>query len=192
MTVGSTTVNSGTNAYLLYNNSGVLGNETVAAALDVIGSTQGDILYRGAGGWAVLAPGTNGYFLKTQGASANPVWATVSGSGTVTSIAPADGTLTFSPNPIVTTGTIGCTTATSSQIGCSQPDNQTSWWLLASLSTSAPNTTKTANYQIAATDMGGQVNFNGSGLTVTIPAISSDACLRLACPLLSSTSIAAL
>lgn len=42
---------------------------------DAIGSTQGNILYRGASGWAVLAPGTSGNFLKTQGASANPIWA---------------------------------------------------------------------------------------------------------------------
>lgn len=35
---------------------------------------QGDLIYRGAVDWAVLAPGTSGYILATQGASANPVW----------------------------------------------------------------------------------------------------------------------
>lgn len=43
-----------------------------------LGSTQGDILYRGASAWSVLAPGTNGNFLQTQGAAANPQWASVS------------------------------------------------------------------------------------------------------------------
>ena len=36
---------------------------------------QGDILYFNGTSWARLAASTSGYFLKTQGASANPVWA---------------------------------------------------------------------------------------------------------------------
>ena len=49
---------------------------TLTAIIDAcIGSTQGDILYRNATVWTVLAPSTNGFFLKTQGAGANPVWA---------------------------------------------------------------------------------------------------------------------
>ena len=41
--------------------------------------TQGGILYYGASGVPTeLAAGTNGYYLKTQGGSANPVWAAVS------------------------------------------------------------------------------------------------------------------
>lgn len=41
--------------------------------------TQGGILYYGASGAPTeLAAGTNGYYLKTQGGSANPVWAAVS------------------------------------------------------------------------------------------------------------------
>jgi hypothetical protein len=47
--------------------------------LDQIGNAQGSIIYRSATGWVSLSPGTNGQYLKTQGASANPVWATVSG-----------------------------------------------------------------------------------------------------------------
>ncbi len=39
-----------------------------------IGNTQGDLLYRGASAWSVLAPGTSGNVLATQGASANPHW----------------------------------------------------------------------------------------------------------------------
>lgn len=44
---------------------------------------QGDILYRGATDWERLAAGTSGQFLKTQGAGANPAWASVSSSGTL-------------------------------------------------------------------------------------------------------------
>ena len=52
---------------------------TLTAIIDAcIGSTQGDILYRDAASWAVLAPGTSGQFLKTQGAAANPTWSDIS------------------------------------------------------------------------------------------------------------------
>jgi len=60
---------------------------TLSPLIDsALGSTQGDILYRGASSWTVLAPGTSGYVLQTQGSSANPAWANVSGgSGCSTS-----------------------------------------------------------------------------------------------------------
>ena len=48
------------------------------------GSVQGDILMRDASGWTRLPFGTNGHFLKTQGASANPVWASVGGGADYT------------------------------------------------------------------------------------------------------------
>ena len=47
-------------------------------------ATQGDVLYYGSSGApAVLSAGTDGYFLKTQGGSANPVWAAAGGGGMV-------------------------------------------------------------------------------------------------------------
>jgi len=48
-----------------------------------IGSdAQGDIYYRGSdSALKRLAPGTNGYFLKTQGAGADPIWGEVAGGG---------------------------------------------------------------------------------------------------------------
>lgn len=56
---------------------------TLSEVLDFIGSAaQGDILYRGASAWARLGAGTSGYFLKTNGASANPEWAAASASRT--------------------------------------------------------------------------------------------------------------
>ena len=58
---------------------------TLSDVLDFIGSAaQGDILYRGASTWARLAAGTSGQFLQTQGASANPQWATPSGTSPLT------------------------------------------------------------------------------------------------------------
>lgn len=51
---------------------------TLSELLDFIGSAaQGDILYRGASGWARLGAGTSGYVLRTNGAGANPSWAAV-------------------------------------------------------------------------------------------------------------------
>lgn len=45
-----------------------------SAILDLIGSTRGAILYRGASGWAILAPGTVGQVLTSGGAGADPSW----------------------------------------------------------------------------------------------------------------------
>ncbi|MBK9723349.1 MAG: hypothetical protein IPO78_17435 [Saprospiraceae bacterium] len=42
---------------------------------------QGDVMYYDGTNWVRLAAGTNGYFLKTQGAGANPVWAAGSADG---------------------------------------------------------------------------------------------------------------
>ncbi len=41
-----------------------------------IGNTQGDILYRGASAWTVLAPSTDGNVLTTHSTAANPTWTT--------------------------------------------------------------------------------------------------------------------
>lgn len=57
------------------------GSITASTILDSLSSTQGAVLYRGASGWAALAPGTSGQYLKTQGSGANPVWAGASGTG---------------------------------------------------------------------------------------------------------------
>ncbi|CAH1677833.1 hypothetical protein [Chelatococcus sp.] len=47
---------------------------TLTAVLDLLSSSQGALPYRGASTWGALGPGTNGQFLKTQGAGANPTW----------------------------------------------------------------------------------------------------------------------
>jgi len=88
--------------------SGVLASAryttTLSAALDSsAGSTQGSILYRSATGWTQLGPGTPGQVLQTQGSGANPLWAIVAGSGTVTSVATGTG---LTGGPITSSGTI--------------------------------------------------------------------------------------
>lgn len=43
-------------------------------------SARGDLLVRGASKWQNLAPGTSGYFLKSQGAGSDLAWSAVSAS----------------------------------------------------------------------------------------------------------------
>lgn len=66
-------------AYLLANLTGSSAAPlpaSLSAIIDyAIGDSQGDILYRNATEWAILAPGVDGYFLQTGGVSANPTWA---------------------------------------------------------------------------------------------------------------------
>jgi hypothetical protein len=54
---------------------------SVQALLDSIGATRGSILYRGASGWAILAPGVAGLALVSNGAGADPSYQSVSASG---------------------------------------------------------------------------------------------------------------
>ncbi len=83
---GGTITDSGTIALATISNNRVLANisggtlapsaNTLTAIIDsAIGSTQGNILYRDSSVWSVLAPGSAGQPLKSQGAAANPAWA---------------------------------------------------------------------------------------------------------------------
>jgi len=79
---------------------------TLTAILDhVASSTRGSILTRAGSGWVALAPGTSGYYLQTQGATADPIWSSPSGSGTVTSISAGTGISTGGA-PITGAGTV--------------------------------------------------------------------------------------
>lgn len=76
----------GTNYYILQADSATstgLKWVTLSEAIDdAIGTTRGGILYRGASGWALLAPNTAGFYLKDGGSGADPSWATVAGGYT--------------------------------------------------------------------------------------------------------------
>tara|TARA_R110002020_G_scaffold250341_1_gene464405 strand:+ start:243 stop:959 length:717 start_codon:yes stop_codon:yes gene_type:complete len=50
-------------------------------ALSLTSQAQGTIMYYNGTNWVVLAPGTSGDALKTQGAGANVVWGAVSSTG---------------------------------------------------------------------------------------------------------------
>jgi len=56
-------------------------NSVTGAKIAMGSDVQGDVLYYGGTDYARLGAGTSGYFLKTQGTSANPVWAEVTGGG---------------------------------------------------------------------------------------------------------------
>ena len=57
----------------------------IQTLLDTISTTQGVVIYYNGTDWVALPPGTNGQFLQTQGAAANPQWSTPAGSGDVSS-----------------------------------------------------------------------------------------------------------
>ena len=100
-------IGSLSNNTLLGNISGSTGSPssfTLSAYIDAaISNTQGSILYRSGSQWTALPPSTFGYVLSTNGAGSNPSWISVSGTGTVTSIATGTG---LSGGPITNSGTI--------------------------------------------------------------------------------------
>lgn len=81
---------------------------TLTQVLDaILTNARGTILTRMAAGWVGLAPGTNGYFLRTNGAGADVAWDAPAGSGTVTSVATGAG---LTGGPITATGTVSLAT----------------------------------------------------------------------------------
>ena len=72
---GEVAFDSQTHDLKYYNGSAIISAKD-AATLSIASQAQGDILYASsATAFARLGPGTSGQFLKTQGAAANPVWA---------------------------------------------------------------------------------------------------------------------
>ena len=59
-----------------------LTNSIVGTDIALGSDAQGDVMYYNGTDWARLSAGTSGYFLKTQGAGANPIWALSLESGT--------------------------------------------------------------------------------------------------------------
>jgi hypothetical protein len=51
--------------------------------ISLTSEAQGAVTYYNGTNWVVLGPGTDGQYLETNGAGANPSWSTVSGSGDV-------------------------------------------------------------------------------------------------------------
>ena len=80
---------------------------SVDGTMIALGSdAQGDIMYYTGTDWARLGAGTSGYYLKTQGTSANPVWASV-GGGTATAVTVADESTDETCFPLFVTAATG-------------------------------------------------------------------------------------
>lgn len=84
----------------------------VSTALDLIGSTRGSLLYRGASGWAQLAPGTSGYALVSGGPGADPTYAATA-AGSVTSFSAGNLSPLFTTSVATSTTTPALTFALS-------------------------------------------------------------------------------
>jgi hypothetical protein len=63
-----------------------LGVHAYLADIAGITAAQGDVIYFDGTDFVNLGPGTDGYFLKTQGAGANPIWAAPPGGGDITAV----------------------------------------------------------------------------------------------------------
>ena len=80
---------------------------SVDGTMIALGSdAQGDIMYYTGTDWARLGAGTSGHYLKTQGTSYNPVWASV-GGGTATAVTVADESTDTSCYPLFVTAATG-------------------------------------------------------------------------------------
>ena len=109
--------------------------------------TQGGVLYYGASGAPTeLAAGTSGFFLKTQGGSANPVWA-AAGGGKLTAVAfqsGVGGNTTSTSYVDTTNGDITLTTTKGGLIA---------WYFLSGYN----NTTSANNYMALQLDSATEV-----------------------------------
>lgn len=75
--IGASTPSTGAFTTLSSTGTTSLGNTTLTGTLNLGSTHQGDVLYDNGTSIIRLVPGTSGQFLQTQGASANPQWATV-------------------------------------------------------------------------------------------------------------------
>ena len=58
-------------------------NAVDGAKIAMTSDAQGDVLFYGGTDYERLGPGTSGYFLKTQGAAADPIWSSVPAGVTI-------------------------------------------------------------------------------------------------------------
>lgn len=67
------------NTRVYYRKTGVVGAPALGPPLDIASidpgaHDEGSLLIRGASAWEVFAPGTSGFFLRTEGPGTSPVW----------------------------------------------------------------------------------------------------------------------
>jgi hypothetical protein len=139
---------------------------TLSEVLDFIGSAaQGDILYRGASGWARLGAGTSGQVLKTGGASANPSWGAVpSGSG---------GAMTY-----VGTATVTGSAATSFALSGLDLSTDQSYYIVFALKNAS--TTSTTNVSLFYNSDTTATNYFTNYVASNAPASRANSAVALA------------
>lgn len=77
--LGSSVIASSISVNAVYTGA-VLANAVDGTKIAFGSDAQGDVAYYNGTDWARLGAGTNGHFLKTQGAGANPTWAASAGA----------------------------------------------------------------------------------------------------------------
>jgi hypothetical protein len=119
---------------------------------DALSPIAGAVAYTNASHFALTAVGVAGQVLTSDGAGA-PYWSTITGTGTVTSVAASGGTtgLTFSGSPITTAGTL----------------------TLGGTLAVASGGTGAANAATALTNLGAYPASNPSGFTSNVGTVTS-------------------
>lgn len=168
---------------------------TLSQLLDWVGSAaQGDLLYRGAATWARLGAGTSGQLLQTQGAGADPQWATVGAltdgdKGDIT-VSASGATWTIDNDTVTNAKAANMATATikgRTTAGTGDPEDLTGLQAAAitqgdGLDADAtgfrgvPQNSQSGNYTCVAADAGKHIfhpSGAGAGDTFTIPANAS-------------------
>lgn len=117
-------------------------------------TTQGDLLYRDGSGLQRLGAGTSGYFLKTQGTGANPIWAEAGGGlvqtvyATNTTPYQQGGSTYGTGSNVLVTGSITPTSASNKIIIMAEADG-------AVYNTNSDGTSRDSYFQISRDISGG-------------------------------------
>lgn len=145
----------------------------VQEILDQITVTQGYVLYRAAGGWAALPPGTLGEVLQTNGAGADPSWAPA-GGGPPDIQALLDGISTTQGTIIYYNGTdwVALAPGTAGYVLQTKGAGQNPAWVLASGGGSGVTPDIVVNLQYIPITFGVN-NITGVGMSGTVSNTSS-------------------
>jgi len=130
------------NAKVTMSGDGALANDGTLTVSDltIASEAQGDILYFNGSNWVRLAAGTNGQFLKTQGAAANPMWdnAVVGSASILSSPFTVEGG-TYDPATTVTTQTTSAAALTIPDLGGTAQE-----WVFSKVAQTLENKTLTS------------------------------------------------